>query len=537
MSRAGVQHLSGQPGGEHAGAGPAAAGKKWLVTFAVMSGAFLAVMDTTVVNVALPHMMGSFGQTLSAITWVATSYSIAEMIMVTMAGWWSALFGRKRFYLYCFVLFTLGSILAGTAQSFPQLLLYRLLQGLGGGSLIPLSQAILRETFPVREQGMAMAVFGMGVVLAPALGPILGGWLTDSYGWPWIFYINLPVSLVGILMVSAWVEDPPYLRRGITRIDWVGIALLTGGLTGMQLVLERGQEHQWFDSNWIAGGALITIMMLISLVAWELRTKEPVIDFRVLRNVPLSVGSGMGLLFGMALFGTTFSLPAFTQRLLHYSAYEAGWVLFPRAVTLFLVMPIAGWLFNHVNSRLLIAVGVGLTYWGFHQLAHLSLDAGFWDLAPIMLLMGAGMPCIFVTLSTVSLRAVRREDMTAATGLYTLARRVGGNISYALVATFIERFSIIHRSDLVKHVSDFNSLFLDRQTTLTSRLIQQGADPVAAQSRALALANAEVNRQATMLAYNDIAWIFGFMFLGTLPLLLLLRARRAAQPTIERTGP
>jgi DHA2 family multidrug resistance protein len=245
----------------------------------------------------------------------------------------------------------------------------------------------------------------------------------------------------------------------------------------------------------------------------------------------------MGLLFGMALFGTTFSLPAFTQRLLHYSAYEAGWVLFPRAVTLFLVMPIAGWLFNHVNSRLLIAVGVGLTYWGFHQLAHLSLDAGFWDLAPIMLLMGAGMPCIFVTLSTVSLRAVRREDMTAATGLYTLARRVGGNISYALVATFIERFSIIHRSDLVKHVSDFNSLFLDRQTTLTSRLIQQGADPVAAQSRALALANAEVNRQATMLAYNDIAWIFGFMFLGTLPLLLLLRARRAAQPTIERTGP
>src|SRR5712691_11405110 len=198
------------------------AGKKWLLTFAVMSGTFLAVMDVSVVNVSMPHMMGNFGQTLSAITWVATSYSIAEMLMITMAGWWSALVGRKRLYLASFVLFTLGSMLAGTAHTFTQMLCYRVIQGIGGGSLIPLSQAILRETYPQEEQGMAMAIFGMGVVLAPAMGPILGGWLTDHYGWPWVFYINIPVSLVALVLVSMYVADPPYLRRGVTR--WTGLA-------------------------------------------------------------------------------------------------------------------------------------------------------------------------------------------------------------------------------------------------------------------------------------------------------------------------
>src|SRR5712692_2225935 len=259
--------------------------KKWLVTFAVMSGSFLAVMDVSVVNVSMAHMMGNFGQTLSAITWVATSYSIAEMLMVTMAGWWSALVGRKRLYLASFVLFTLGSMLAGTAHTFTQMLCYRVIQGIGGGSFIPLSQAILRETYPPEEQGMAMAIFGMGVVLAPAMGPIVGGWLTDNYGWPWVFYINIPVSIVGILMVSAFVEDPPYLHRGITRVDWVGIALLTFGLIGMQVVLERGNENNWFHSSWITAGAVITFMALTTLVFWELRVREPIINFRVLRNI------------------------------------------------------------------------------------------------------------------------------------------------------------------------------------------------------------------------------------------------------------
>ena len=307
---------------------------------------------------------------------------------------------------------------------------------------------------------MAMAIFGMGVVLAPAMGPILGGWLTDNYGWPWVFYINIPVSIVGIVMFSAFVEDPPYLRRGIARVDWAGIALLTLGLIVMQIVLERGNENNWFHSSWITAGAIMTVLMLTALVFWELRIKEPIINFRVLRNIPLSIGAGMGLLFGVVLFGTTFSLPQLTQRLLRYPAYQAGLVLLPRAITLFLAMPVVGWLYNYVDSRLLIAVGIGLTYLAFHQLAHLSLNVGFWNLVPIMLIMGAGLPCMFVTLSTASLSTVRREDMTAATSLYTLARRVGGNLGYALVATLVERFSVIHQAHLSAHISNLNSATL-----------------------------------------------------------------------------
>jgi MFS transporter, DHA2 family, multidrug resistance protein len=513
---------------ERVGAGSEPAGKKWLVTVAVMSGTFLAVMDVSVVNVSLPHMMGNFGQSQSAITWVATSYGIAEILSITMAGWWSAVLGRKRLYLMSLALFTLGSMLAGTAQTFPQMLFYRALQGLAAGILTPVSQAILRETFPPRQQAMAMSIFGMGVVLAPAMGPILGGWLTDNYGWPWIFYINVPVSIVALFMVSTFVEDPHYLQRGIARVDWVGITLLTAGLTGMQIVLERGNEHNWFASRAILVGTVLTMVTLMSLVIWELRVREPIVKVRVLRNTALSVGAGVGFLFGIAFFGTTFSLPQLTQHLLHYPAYQAGLVLMPRMITLFFVMPLVGWLFNYVDPRLLIGMGIAITYWSFRQLGHLSLNVGFWNLVPIMLVMGVAVPCMFVPLSTVSLSTVRREDMTAATSLYTLARRVGGNIGYALVATLVDRFSVAHRGHLIEHISPLNPAYLSYHDHLTARLVQGGGDPVTAPQKALALVNTEVNRQAAILAYNDLAWVFGVMFLGTLPLLFLLSRRQAA---------
>jgi MFS transporter, DHA2 family, multidrug resistance protein len=504
---------------------PAPAANKWMVALAVIFGTFIAVMDVSVVNVALPHMQGSFGQDLSAITWVATSYSIAEIIMATMAGWWSTFLGRKRLFLASFALFTVGSILAGTAQTFTQMIIYRILQGIGGGSLIPLSQAIIRETFPPEEQGMAMAIYSMGVVLAPAIGPVVGGWLTDPYGWPWIFYINIPVCIIGMLMVGAFVEDPSYLRRGVKSIDWLGIFLLTVGLTGLQVVLERGQESNWFDSNWIIAGTVVTVVALFVLVVWELYVREPVVNIRLLRNVPLSVGSGMGLLFGVALFGTTFILPQFTQNLLGYSAYEAGLVLLPRAIALFLITPIAGWLYNYLDPRLLIAVGIGIIYWSYQELAYLPLNVGFWNLTPILLLMGAGMPFMFVTQSTVSLSTIDRADMTAASSLYTLTRRVGGNLGYALIATLMERRSQFHHAVLANHISDLNSIYANFHYGLTATLAHHGIDPVSAPHKALALINGLVNQQARMLAYNDISWITGVMFLTTLPLVLLFPGR------------
>ena len=498
---------------------------KWIITVTVMFGAFMAVMDVSVVNVALPHMMGSFGEDLSSITWVATSYSIAEIIMVTMAGWWSTLVGRKRLFLFSFGLFTFGSILCGTAHTFTQMIIYRTIQGIGGGSLIPISQAILRETFPQEEQGMAMAMYGMGVVLAPAVGPILGGWLTDHYGWAWIFYINVPVSIVGMFMVATFVHDPSYLRRGVKSIDWFGIGLLAVALTTMQVVLERGQEKNWFESNWIIFGIAVCLVSAVVLVLWELRIEEPVINLRILRNMPLTVGSSMIVIFGIALFGTTFILPQFTQKLLGYPAFEAGLVLAPRAMMLLLIMPVVGRLYGRVNARVLMLIGILIVCWSYYDLAHLSLEAGFWDLVPMLLVMGVGMPFMFVTLSTVSLSTVSKQDMTEASSIFTLARRVGGNVGYAFVATLVARGAQIHRTYLVSHISLFNPNYMEFRRRIAGLLTYAGVTPSLAETSGNALIDSVVNRHAIMLAYNDVSRIFGVLFLVTIPLVFLLPGR------------
>jgi DHA2 family multidrug resistance protein len=446
--------------------------------------------------------------------------------MVTMAGWWSTLIGRKRLYLGSFCLFTVGSILCGTATSFPQMLIYRVIQGIGGGALIPVSQAILRETYPQEEQGMAMALWGMGVVLAPAIGPILGGWLTDRYGWPWIFYINVPVSIVGILMVASFVYDPQYLRRGVRKIDWLGIALLALALTTMQIVMERGQQENWFDSNMIRLGSAVCAASFIGLIYWEMKIGEPVVNFRILRNLPLSLGSFMGVIFGIALFGTTFILPQFTQELLGYPAFQAGLILAPRAVMLLICMPIVGRLYRHLDARVLVVFGILVTCWSYYDLARLSLQGGFWNLVPTLLVMGIGMPFMFVTLTTLSLSTVPRADMTHASSLYTLARRIGGNIGYALVATLVARGQQIHRVQLVAHITPYNSNLAEFQRQAAGLLDHAGLNPAAVQQTGQALLNSLVNRQAAMMAYNDVSWILGLLFLATIPLALILPSRR-----------
>jgi DHA2 family multidrug resistance protein len=504
---------------------PVGAGR-WLIAIAVMFGAFISVMDVSVVNVALPHMMGSFGQDLSSITWISTAYSIAEIITITMTGWLSALIGRKRLYLGSFVLFTSASIMCGTARKFAEILTFRTLQGMGGGSLIPVSQAILRETFPPEEQGMAMAAFGIGVVIAPALGPVLGGWLTDHFGWPWIFFINVPFAALGILMVGLFVTDPSYLRRRVQRIDWVSILLLGVSLTTLQLVLERGEANQWFSSAWIIAGAATSVVSFTFLVFWDLHSQEPVVNFRLLRDTPLSVGSGIGLVFGLTLYGTTFSLPALLQNLLGYTAYDAGLVLLPRGVGLLLLLPVVGWLYNHVNPRILVLAGIGLVFISYQELAYLSTNVSFDSLLVPLLIMGAGMPFLFVTLSTLSLATISREHMTTASGLYTLGRRVGGNIGYALVATLVDRRTQIHHAQLIANVRNLNPAFQRYYSRLFNVMTMHGFGSVTAQKKAMALIHGVVNQQAMMMAYNDVSWLFSIMFLGLLPLVFLLPKKR-----------
>ena len=498
---------------------------KWLVALSVMLGTFLSVMDATVVNVAMPHMMGTFGEDLLTITWVSTAYSIAEIIMVTMAAWWTTLLGRKRLFLLSMGLFIFGSVLAGTATTLHQMIFYRVLQGIGGGSLMPCSQAIARETFPPSEQGMAMAIYSMGVVLAPAIGPVVGGWLVDKYGWQWVFYINVPFCVLGMLMVSTFVHDPPYLKRGVTRIDWTGIFLLTGGLTAAQIVLERGEEVDWFASNWIIVGTVAAAIGIVGLLIWELKRKEPIIDFRLFKNRLLSVGCAIGSAIGFALFGSSFLLPQFTENLLNYPAYQAGLVLMPRALAMFLVMPIVGRLYNYVSPRLLVGTGILALMYGYWRLAHFNLYVGFWSFAPILILTGVGMGIAMVTLSTISLSTIARPQMTGASGLNTLTRREAGNIAYALLATALARRTQFHRAMLVGNFTDLNRTFMRMDQGLTHSLQSYGYNSAALGGRDLSLLNNMLNRNATIMAYNDCFYLLVPVLLLSMLLLFLLPKR------------
>ncbi|MBI3000035.1 MAG: MFS transporter, partial [Deltaproteobacteria bacterium] len=338
-----------------------------------------------------------------------------------------------------------------------------------------------------------------------------GGWLTDQYGWPWIFYINVPFSILGTFMVSLFVEDPLYLRRGLKQVDWIGIGLLAVGLTTMQVVLERGQDNNWFESGWIIAGAVITAFALLGLAVWDFRSREPVVNFRLLRDVPLSTGCSMGLIFGITFYGTTFSLPALLQNLLGYPAYEAGLVLLPRGVSLLLLLPVVGWLYNKVDPRILLMIGIALVYSAYEKIAHLSADVDFWTIVLPLMIMGAGMPFMFVTMTTVSLSTIKPKDMTTASGLYTLGRRVGGNIGYALTATLVDRRFTFHRARLVERITQMNPTFGGLHAGLSAQMIHRGFDPAAAQSKALAL----------------IQGLFGVMLIAILPLILLFPGRRS----------
>ena len=492
----------------------------------------MAVMDITVVNVALPHMMGSFSVDLSSITWVATSYSIAQIIMVTMAGWWSSLLGRKRVYMLSLFIFITGSILAGTSRTFAQMIIYRTIQGVGAGALIPVSQAILREAFPIEEQGMAMSIFGMGVVLAPAIGPVLGGYLTDQFGWPWIFYINVPASIPALLLAAAFLKDPTYLKRGVKNIDWLGIFLLTIGVTGMQIVLERGQQDDWFASSFIRYITLITSISAITFIIWELYNTEPVINIRLLGNVPLAAGSAIGAVFGISLIGTVFILPQFTQNLLGYTAYQSGLVVMPRALSLFLLMPVVGLLLKYVDSRILIISGILVMFWAYTQLAQLSTQVGYWNLVPALLFLGVGMAFMFPTMTSTSLSTIERKDMTHATSIYTLTRLVGGNIGYAMIATLVANYTQMHRAYLVKNISDLNHVYTAFHNGISAGFVRYGMTPHTASQAASAAANFGINQQAILMAYNDTELVLGVILLFVIPLAFLLPGKLKAENKI-----
>jgi DHA2 family multidrug resistance protein len=399
----------------------------------------------------------------------------------------------------------------------------RMLQGIGGGGLIPVAQAIVLETFPEEERGMAMAIYSMGITVAGVVGPVVGGWLTDAYGWPWIFYVNVPIGILGTVLSIVVLADPPYLQRGLARIDVIGIVLLAVGLTALQLVLERGERENWFDSSFIVWMTLLTLVSLMALVLWELMTEEPVINLRLLKNIPFTAGSILGLLFGITLFGSTFILPLFLQRLQGYTVLDAGLLQLPRTLIILVVTPIIGRLYNYMDSRLLVSIGVALMMWGYIDMSGFNLETSFMRMLPAFLLTGAGMSFMFGPMSAVVMRTVPLMQLTSASSLFTLFRRIGGNLGYAFVASQVAHRTVIHRARLVDHVTPYDHTTFQALDGLTGRLAAGGGlPPGVAEESAIKLLDGTVNRHAAMMAYNDVFWLMGMLFILTIPCLIFM---------------
>ncbi|HVO34316.1 MAG TPA: DHA2 family efflux MFS transporter permease subunit [Gemmatimonadales bacterium] len=499
---------------------------KWVVAGTVLIGTIMAVLDSSVVNVALPDMSGTLGATIEEITWVVTAYILAQVIFMPITALLSSRFGRKNFYVASVILFTAASMACGLARTMPVMILFRAIQGAGGGVMITVSQAILRESFPPEEQGTAMGLFGVGTVLAPAIGPTLGGWLTDQYSWPWVFYVNVPIGALAILLVTRFVEDPPYLVREKGRIDWAGLGAMTIGLGAFQLMLEKGQDKDWFQSSFILWLGVLSVVFLVAFIWRELKTERPAVDLSLFRNVPFTSATALGGVLGMGLYGALFLLPLFLQELLGYPAMKSGLALMPRSLAMAVVMPIGGLLYNRLGPRVLVGTGLAISAYSFWDLAHLTTDTGIWDLLLPQVWQGVGFGMLFVALSTAALSAIPKARMTAASGLYNVVRQVLGSVGIAVAATELVRSQSRYHDVLAEHVTPYGSATQSWLHSATAGMISAGADVVTATGRAVRLLDFRVMRQAIALAYNHVLLLVAALFVISLPLVLLVRGHR-----------
>lgn len=501
---------------------------KWLITLTVMTGTIMSALDTSIVNVALPYMRGNLGASVEEVTWVATGYILSNVIIMPIIALLSSRFGRKRFYIFSVLLFTASSILCGSAWNLSSMVVFRILQGIGGGALIPVSQAILRETFPPEEQGMAMGIYGLGVVLGPAIGPTLGGWLTDQYSWPWIFYINIPVGIVNLLLVSRYIQDPPYLVRERGRLDLMGLILMMTGLGALQLMLEKGENEDWFSSRFIISLAAIAAVGLLLFVWRELSIERPAVNIRLLKDLTFASGTLIGGGLGIGLYASLFLLPLFLQQLLGYPAFDSGLALMPRSAAMAVAMPLGGRLYNRLGARPLIGLGLLINVYSFWGLSRLTLDAGFMDICFPQLWQGVGFGLIFVALSTVALSTIDRPQMTAASGLYNVVRQVFGSVGIAISATLLTRSETTYRGILVEHLTPSRDVVNHWLTAVSGHLHNSGLQSGDAKAAALRLLESNAVRQAAMLAYDHVFLFLAAMFFTCLPLIFLLRKDKQA---------
>jgi DHA2 family multidrug resistance protein len=495
----------------------------WIVAVSVMLATFMEVLDTTVVNVSLPHIAGNLSASIDEATWTLTSYLVANAIILPMTGWLARTFGRKRLLMTAIVGFSGASVLCGLAINLPMLIVFRVIQGATGGVLQPVSQAVMLEAFPPAERGKAMAFWGLGIVVAPMLGPVLGGWLTDNYSWRWIFYINLPIGVASLVMTRMFIFDPPYLRRTSTRIDTWGIGLLALGIGALQVVLDKGQEEDWFGSHMIVALSVTAVLGLSAFIFRELMTGEPVVNLRVFKERTYAAGTALMTLLGFVLYGSMVALPIFLQTLLGYPSATAGIALAPRGLGSFIGMPLVGMIIGRVDPRKLLAAGLVGAALSLIALSHLNLNAGYWDLFFPQVFQGLFMAMLFVPLTTITMDRIRPEEMGNATSLFNLMRNIGGSVGIAVATTMIARLSQTFQNTLGGHVNPYNPPAQAMFEQLRAYFISRGADPVTAAQQAYAALAGMVQQQAALLSYLNEFKFFGVVFLLMLPLVLIMK--------------
>jgi len=504
----------------------------WVIAVTVTLATFMEVLDTSIANVALPHISGSLSAGADESTWVLTSYLVSNAIILPLSGWLSSLVGRKRFYMACVALFTVSSFLCGLAPSLGVLVLFRILQGVGGGGLQPSEQAILNDTFPLEKRGMAFAVYGIAVVVAPTIGPWLGGWITDNFSWRWIFYINVPVGIISLILTSFLISDPPYMKKAKPsegfRVDYIGIGLISLGLGSMQIILDKGQREDWLASNFIVTFAVLMVVGLVAAVFWEMKQDHPVVDLRMLKNRNFAIATTAMFFLGFVLYSSTVLIPQMLQQLLGYSAELAGLALSPGGAVIMLMMPVVGFLVSKVDTRILISLGCIVCSISLFVMAGWNLQLDYRHAVYGRMLQSFGLAFLFIPINVSAFAYVPKEKTNMGTGIINLARNVGASVGIATVTTLLERRTQAHTARLIEHANPFSVAYQKVIAGFTATFASAGSTSADAAARATGMVYGMVQRQAAMQSFIDNYYLLGLVFLIVLPIMLLLKKPKGA---------
>ncbi len=488
---------------------------------AVVLPTLLEIIDTSVVNVSLNHIRGALSAGIDEATWAITAYLVSNAIIIPLTGWLSRVFGRKRYLLFSVILFTVSSFLCGSATTLSALILFRIIQGIGGGALQPISQAILFEAFPPEEYGMAMAIFGIGVMVGPIVGPVMGGWITDNWSWNWIFYINIPIGIISVLMIMLFIQDPPYLKRIREKIDYMGMALIVVGIGCLQVVLDKGQREDWFSSAFITRLAIISVVCLTVFVFWELRRREPILNLREFKDVSFSSANVIQCVSFFVLFGSILLLPLFVQQLLGYNAFLAGMALAPGGIATLFSMPIAGKLIQKVNPKAVLATGLLMAAYSIYTMSRFNLYIDFETVAFSRILMGFGMGLIFVPLASMAFSTIKKEEMGNATSIFNLLRNISGSFGIAIMTTLLARRAQFHQFRLSEQLNPFDQRYqlgLNKAVAVLNYKTGEGSI-----SAANGVIYQQLVRQSNLFSFTDVFYFSTLLILCIVPVVFLLK--------------